>query len=212
MIPQLLPCPSQPLHDLSTCEICYEPADKWQILPCTHKLCNQCYTKLQANSCPWCRAPLGLKNKRRSPPVDDDDDTGVILELDLLTIIDIEFDADPFMHSSRRNRRRNRRHRNQDDSDITTRRPRSESDPGPYHGSGERHELNTPEEVVNYEREATRRINARRRASQREKINGERDHPGKRKHRHGGRRDFLSRRRSPIENARNAATRNTRGV
>ena len=203
MIPQLLPCPSQPLHDLSTCEICYEPADKWQILPCTHKLCNQCYTKLQANSCPWCRAPLGFK-KRRSPPVDDDD-TDVILELDLLTIIDIDLDTiGPFI-TGRRNRRRNRGTNN-----PSPRRNRSESDPGPYHGS-ERHELNTPEEVVNYEREATRRIRSRRRAAQRQKINAERDHPGNRNHRHG-RRDILSRVRSPISSARNAATRTTRGV
>ncbi len=201
MIPQLLPCPTLHLQDLNdtqeACEICYDAPDKWQILPCTHKLCNQCYTKLQANNCPWCRLPLDRNSSRDAPDPGD-----LEINFNLLTIIDIELVEelpDEFFHHQRGHRRRNRRRR-------------SESDPGPQFSTlSDRHVLNTPEEVINYEREAVRRIDARRKAARRERINGERDHPGNRKHRHG-RRDILSRRRSPVEAARNAATRNTRGI
>ena len=204
MIPQLLPCPSLPLYEPDvtpeSCEICYDSPDRWQILPCTHKLCNQCYTKLQANSCPWCRSPLDTPNNRRTSR-DVPDPGDLEIDFDLLTIIDIEFIQELPQGQFRRrgHRRRNRR-------------PRGESDPGPHYSTlSDRHVLNTPEEVINYEQEAARRINARRKAANRERINAERDHPGNRRHQHG-RRDVLSRRRSPVEAARNAATRNTRGM
>ena len=201
MEPQLL-LPRPSLHDNDqedSCEICYDDYPTlWKILPCTHKLCNQCYTKLQANSCPWCRFPLG--NSRLGP------EEVLPTNSNVLSILDID---QPELSRRRTRRRRNRINYSLEDEDFDIRRLRSESDPGPQYTV--RHELNTPEEVINYEREAVRRIDSRRRAARREKINAERDHPGNRKHQHG-RRDILSRLRSPIALARNAATRNTRGL
>lgn len=43
--------------NVEECEVCFTPVTKdWQILPCMHKLCKACCSKLQApKTCPWCR-------------------------------------------------------------------------------------------------------------------------------------------------------------
>ena len=46
--------PASPLN-YDDCGICYEPKNKWTLLPCTHRLCSLCVIKLVKNTCPWCR-------------------------------------------------------------------------------------------------------------------------------------------------------------
>ena len=48
------------------CNICFIQSNKWQLLPCMHKLCKKCFNLLQDNKCPWCRIKIKRKNKPRS--------------------------------------------------------------------------------------------------------------------------------------------------
>ena len=44
------------------CEVCFTTTpEDWQFLPCSHKLCSKCFSKLiLPKTCPWCRAPVGV--------------------------------------------------------------------------------------------------------------------------------------------------------
>lgn len=44
---------------MSECEICYEENVKLKTLvDCKHKLCHGCFSKLNNETCPFCRAPI----------------------------------------------------------------------------------------------------------------------------------------------------------
>ncbi len=51
----------------SECNICFLQSDKWQLLPCKHKLCKKCFNLLQDTKCPWCRIKI-KKNKAPARP------------------------------------------------------------------------------------------------------------------------------------------------
>lgn len=54
------------------CPICYEtvPEDDRKVLQCNHSLCCGCLSKLRANTCPFCRAPINTDNNVQ---LNDDD-------------------------------------------------------------------------------------------------------------------------------------------
>jgi len=62
------------------CPICYEtvPEDDRKVLKCNHSLCCGCLSKLRANTCPFCRAPID----RDGVQLDDDRDYDVQLDDD----------------------------------------------------------------------------------------------------------------------------------
>ena len=49
------------------CGICYEDIEtnKFNTLPCMHKICNNCFPKIRGTLCPFCRNPF-----RASEPID----------------------------------------------------------------------------------------------------------------------------------------------
>ena len=49
----------------SECNICFTQSNKWQLLPCNHKLCKKCFNLLQDTKCPWCRIKI---KKNKAPP------------------------------------------------------------------------------------------------------------------------------------------------
>lgn len=43
---------------MDECGICLESKPFFNILTCTHKICNDCYPKLKSDKCPYCRTPF----------------------------------------------------------------------------------------------------------------------------------------------------------
>ena len=145
------------LNSPEECGICYDTHGTWTKLPCSHKLCSDCFHNLRTNSCPWCRAFIPSS----------------IAEL-----------AQSLTPSPRIN-----------NIEPTTRRPRSYSDPI---NNRIRSELRTPEEVINYEREISRKAEYRARKLENKKRNN-----NIRKDFYKNNRDVLSRIRDPVTEIRN---------
>jgi hypothetical protein len=43
---------------MTECEICYENAKLKTLIACKHQLCFSCFSKLNNETCPFCRAPI----------------------------------------------------------------------------------------------------------------------------------------------------------
>ena len=86
------------------CGICLEQKNDndFTILPCTHKFCTICISKIVIPKCPYCRAQYGNNNNRYYDEIDDED-----FEFD----VEMVYFSDDSYHSPRINRRRRRRRR-----------------------------------------------------------------------------------------------------
>ena len=52
---------------MSECGICLMIQTSFQELPCKHKLCNTCHSRLLNKICPWCRMPFGPQSMPQQP-------------------------------------------------------------------------------------------------------------------------------------------------
>jgi hypothetical protein len=48
---------------MSKCDICYEIKSSFETLHDNHRVCIDCYKRLQAPTCPFCRYPIKLYEK-----------------------------------------------------------------------------------------------------------------------------------------------------
>lgn len=88
------------------CGICLESRDDkdYTILPCKHKVCNECFPKIIVPKCPFCRTQYANNNNRYYDEIDDE-----MFEIDLDVFY---FSDDSFFESERSRRRVRRRRRN----------------------------------------------------------------------------------------------------
>ncbi len=88
------------------CGICLESRDDkdYTILPCQHKVCNECFPKIIVPKCPFCRTQYANNNNRYYDEIDDE-----MFEIDLDVFY---FSDDSFFESERSRRRVRRRRRN----------------------------------------------------------------------------------------------------
>jgi len=49
---------------MEECGVCYEEK-RLKHLPCSHSLCNECYSKLLSDHCPYCRRRFRISDKER---------------------------------------------------------------------------------------------------------------------------------------------------
>ena len=57
----------------NNCGICLEnrPVTDYNILPCSHKICNICYPKLLKRECPYCRTPFHQEKYNKENILED---------------------------------------------------------------------------------------------------------------------------------------------
>lgn len=84
---------------MEECPVCLDSicSSKFNLLPCQHKVCQECYPRIRIPICPLCRAPYGDTHQ-----FDYDFD-------ELPIVIEIEYDFLDFLSPRQRRRQRNRR-------------------------------------------------------------------------------------------------------
>ena len=91
------------------CGVCLDTKTDtdFTILPCTHKVCSECFPKIKIPKCPFCRAKYGNVNNKYYDEIDDD-----MFEIEL--DFDMLYYSDGDYQTSRiHRRRRRRRYRNE---------------------------------------------------------------------------------------------------
>lgn len=91
------------------CGVCLDTKTdtEFTILPCTHKVCSECFPKIKIPKCPFCRAKYGNDNNKYYDEIDDD-----MFEIEL--DFDMLYYSDGDYQTSRiHRRRRRRRYRNE---------------------------------------------------------------------------------------------------
>ena len=90
---------------LDQCGVCLEDRNRcdFEIFPCGHKLCHNCYPRLTNWTCPFCRSSVPMPIPQRNPSYESDYD---YIESDL-------------RREARRNQRRYRRERVQRNRGVT---------------------------------------------------------------------------------------------
>ena len=91
------------------CGVCLDTKTdtEFTILPCTHKVCSECFPKIKIPKCPFCRAKYGNVNNKYYDEIDDD-----MFEIEL--DFDMLYYSDGDYQTSRiHRRRRRRRYRNE---------------------------------------------------------------------------------------------------
>jgi hypothetical protein len=85
------------------CGVCLENKieDNFTILPCNHKVCNECFPKIRVPVCPFCRHKYGNTNDRYYNEIDD--------ELFDFQVDIVYFSDDEELYSQRTHRRNRRR-------------------------------------------------------------------------------------------------------
>ena len=91
------------------CGVCLDTKTdtEFTLLPCTHKVCSECFPKIKIPKCPFCRAKYGNVNNKYYDEIDDD-----MFEIEL--DFDMLYYSDGDYQTSRiHRRRRRRRYRNE---------------------------------------------------------------------------------------------------